>query len=119
MIEREQTRLARSESELLVNEGYALVPTPQHKYKATVADVQEAFERADTRVARGAAQSPRSDNHEGVVKQSAQLRGGGDVSGDQVLKVVGRVAHLTSGPGCNDEVRLVVCVCGGGGGTVQ
>lgn len=105
VMERQQMSSGRCESGSLLNEGLTLYPTP--RYKATVADVQEAFERADTRVARGATQSPLSDNSEGGGQRNRQLRGGGDVGGSQVLKVAGHVAGLKAGSSCNDEVRPV------------
>lgn len=103
VVERQQMRSGRCESGSLLKEGFTLYPMP--RYKATVADVQEAFERADTRVARGAAQNPLSDNSEGGGQRNRQLRGEGGVGGGQALKVIGRVAGLETGRSCNDEVR--------------
>lgn len=106
--ERKQMRSGRCASGYLLKSctpyGYG---TPRHK--ATVADVQEAFERADIRVAREAVQSPRSDHGEGGAQQNRQIRGGGDVGGGQGFKdkVIGRVAGLSDGQRCINEVSPV------------
>lgn len=93
----------RCESGSVLKEGGIPPATPRHK--ATVADVQEAFERADTRVAWEATQSPRSDNGEGGSRRSRQLQGDDDVVGEQVSTAIGGQAGPKTCCGCIDEVE--------------
>ena len=107
--ERKQTNFGRCASGPLLKEGGTPYATTTPRYKATVADVQEAFERADTRLAREAAQiSPRSENGEDGARQTRQLRGGGDAGDGQALKAIGHGAGLSTGLGRDGEVRPAV-----------
>eukprot|EP00752_Nemacystus_decipiens_P004745 g4323.t1 len=101
--ERKQASFGRCARGPLLNEGCTThAATPRHK--ATVADVQEAFERADTRLAKEAARSPRSESSEGGCQQSRrQLRGGGDVVDGPASSVAARGAGLKACSGCDDE----------------
>eukprot|EP00903_Cladosiphon_okamuranus_P008200 g7895.t1 len=81
--EHKQMRSGRCASGSLLKEGCTPYGYGTPRYKATVADVQEAFERADIRVTREAAQSPRSDNGgEGSGQHNRGARGGGRGGGD-------------------------------------